>query len=264
MKINDIAAVNAFAPVLDDLGTPRFDRAFMTAINEIVVADHFTFFAYTARDGLSLLAIASRHDTTLNRSLTRDYIKDYHKLDPNFADLSKRGSSRKIVVRRHDPSRLKTRAYQKRFFAAAGLVDKISYIWRQPEIAYYINIYRAVETGRYTAGDAMLLGGLAPFLTRLMRRHADHIGFTKSLRHNDPRGFIETLVRLSGQDLTPRERQVCSRILLGLSADGIALDLGIGKASVITFRRRAYAKLGISTQAELFALCLRALPLTSN
>lgn len=36
------------------------------------------------------------------------------------------------------------------------------------------------------------------------------------------------------------------------------LDLHISESSVVTYRKRAYEKLGIATQNELFALCLDA------
>lgn len=54
--------------------------------------------------------------------------------------------------------------------------------------------------------------------------------------------------------LTSRELDVCSRSLLGMTAEGTALDLDIKISSVVTYRKRAYARLGISSQAELFHL----------
>jgi len=50
----------------------------------------------------------------------------------------------------------------------------------------------------------------------------------------------------------------CERILLGYTSVGIGLDLKIAQSSVVTYRRRAYEKLDISTQNELFTLCLTA------
>jgi len=47
---------------------------------------------------------------------------------------------------------------------------------------------------------------------------------------------------------------------MGMNTDGIASDLGVKPASAITFRKRAYAKLGITTQAELFARSLQVFP----
>lgn len=51
--------------------------------------------------------------------------------------------------------------------------------------------------------------------------------------------------------LSPRESQVVARIACGLTNDGISADLGISPATVLTLRRRAYAKLGIRRCVEL-------------
>lgn len=59
-------------------------------------------------------------------------------------------------------------------------------------------------------------------------------------------------------DLSRRESEVCARILYGLSSYGIALDLGIGKESVMTYRKRAYNRLGIASQRELLIWYLAA------
>ena len=54
--------------------------------------------------------------------------------------------------------------------------------------------------------------------------------------------------------LTGREIDVCTRALAGMTAEGIALELEIKKSSVVTYRKRAYERLGISSQHELFRL----------
>jgi len=53
--------------------------------------------------------------------------------------------------------------------------------------------------------------------------------------------------------LTQREADVCAAIALGYTTVGIGLNLGISVNTVATHRKRAYAKLGISCQNELFA-----------
>ena len=44
--------------------------------------------------------------------------------------------------------------------------------------------------------------------------------------------------------------------LEGASAAEIAEQMGVKVTSVITYQKRAYARLGISSQRQLFALCL--------
>ncbi len=58
----------------------------------------------------------------------------------------------------------------------------------------------------------------------------------------------------TSSEAQPREREVCSRAAAGKTIEGTARDLNIRKTSVITYRQRAYQKLGISRQNELVAL----------
>jgi DNA-binding NarL/FixJ family response regulator len=49
-------------------------------------------------------------------------------------------------------------------------------------------------------------------------------------------------------------RRLLQSIACGISADGIADDLEIAPSTVLTLRKRAYAKLGIHTRIELMRL----------
>ncbi|MGR3290321.1 MAG: helix-turn-helix transcriptional regulator [Paracoccaceae bacterium] len=59
--------------------------------------------------------------------------------------------------------------------------------------------------------------------------------------------------------LTNREQSVVKMILTGHSSNSIALSLGISMPTVKTHRRNTYAKLNISSQAELFNLFIQTL-----
>lgn len=59
--------------------------------------------------------------------------------------------------------------------------------------------------------------------------------------------------------LTARERSVVRMILTGYSSNAIALKLGISLPTVKSHRRNIYAKLQISSQAELFSLFVQRL-----
>ena len=74
---------------------------------------------------------------------------------------------------------------------------------------------------------------------------------------NIPEHVIDAVAAREKHELTRRERQVCARAAIGMSIEGAALDLGIGSASVLTYRKRAYDRLGISSQNELFGIVLR-------
>ncbi|MBZ9772419.1 helix-turn-helix transcriptional regulator [Mesorhizobium sp. CO1-1-8] len=52
--------------------------------------------------------------------------------------------------------------------------------------------------------------------------------------------------------LSTRERAVCARTMIGMTAEGIGLALGIGRPTVLTYRRRAYERLAIGNSNQLW------------
>jgi DNA-binding CsgD family transcriptional regulator len=54
--------------------------------------------------------------------------------------------------------------------------------------------------------------------------------------------------------LTFRERQVCARAAIGMTVEATALELGVARTSVLTYRQRAYQRLGVASALELCAL----------
>jgi len=66
------------------------------------------------------------------------------------------------------------------------------------------------------------------------------------------RSVCDVLLR-SGYGLTRREAEVCASIALGSKVAGTGCRLNISPHTVATHRKRAYSKLGIGSQNELFA-----------
>ena len=69
-----------------------------------------------------------------------------------------------------------------------------------------------------------------------------------ALRH-----FRQRLLVLD-RGLTGRELDVMARAIIGMTAEGTALEINIKKSSVVTYRKRAYVRLGVSSLPELFRL----------
>ena len=56
--------------------------------------------------------------------------------------------------------------------------------------------------------------------------------------------------------LTDRERQISQFLLRGHSSKSIARELSIAPGTVMVHKRNLFAKLGISSQYELFSLLI--------
>lgn len=61
---------------------------------------------------------------------------------------------------------------------------------------------------------------------------------------------LETRLADRFDALTLRERQICARSLVGMTAGQIAADLGIRPGTVMTYRKRAYARYGFGRATD--------------
>jgi DNA-binding CsgD family transcriptional regulator len=122
---------------------------------------------------------------------------------------------------------------------------------QKEKVSYCVIVLRSIPVRDISMGNIESLCHNADVLVSLVARHLklsrDEPIPTPALASLDA---IQDCL-LSAANLSRREGEVCARILYGLSSCGIALDLGIGKESVMTYRKRAYQRLGIGSQREL-------------
>jgi DNA-binding CsgD family transcriptional regulator len=133
----------------------------------------------------------------------------------------------------------------------SGRLQRVMISARKSNLLYCLRFLRSASDGNLSESKVERLRSVADLLISLIARHdgllARRPNLTPALTSLEE---IQDCV-LGATDLSRREGEVCSRILYGLSSYGIALDLGIGKESVMTYRKRAYHRLGIGSQREL-------------
>ncbi len=113
-----------------------------------------------------------------------------------------------------------------------------------------MNLYAHNEHSGYTERHIGYFRKLAPLLLAGVERHIQLPREAQATGHNAKR---EALFRINPA-LTERELDICERILSGMTYDGIAGELGLSRATVITYRNRAFERLGIHFKSQLFAL----------
>jgi DNA-binding CsgD family transcriptional regulator len=245
-----------------EVGRKRFEQQLVELLNLVLPVDHCVVFTYSA-DGVGHLFTHGKMPTDTAQRLADDYVRQFHERDPMFSKLRDGeldGLDRPIPLdlrSAYDP------AYRNHFFDRHSLVDKTSTIGRIELGAVLCNFYRMRDTGPYSAEERRRLDRVLPLVTALISAHYQIVSPGPE-QSQDPsrraRSLVHTIVgkREPPFDrLTAREREVCERILLGYTSIGIGLDLHIALSSVLTYRKRAYEKLGISSQNQLFALCLQ-------
>jgi len=224
--------------LLEHLGTTRFYDSFLHWLqHEFGTEQCMVFYCPDGRQ-VSTLIYKDYAREASGKRLAEAYVSERHYLqDPNFKTLRTLAPGETRVIRLHSVSDYMGLHYRKAFFEAPGFTDKISILRGTPQGNYYINLYR-----RDPGFDDLVLGeNLYSLISILVCKHFE---LNERLRQEGPLAF-----------LSEREQQVCRAVLRGKKNEAIAADLDIAVSSVITYRKRAYEKLGISSRAQLFALC---------
>ena len=245
--------LDAFAAVVESLGRAAFASELAAALNLSVPIDHVCLMRVVDRARPPVLESASWRGGARVAEVQRAYLDGLYRFDPNLTHPVQSG----VALRHLRRDALTDEHYREACFARAGLLERLTVAVADTGQLVLLNLYRLDASGPFAAREIAAVADLSRFLAALAIRHVGTLGML--LRSRDRGDRIAALAaRLHALDdsLTARERDVLSRVMLGMTSEGIALDLGIGLNTVLTYRKRAYARLGVSSQAELFSLCL--------
>lgn len=241
----------AFAPVVASLGGISFASELVAALNRIVPVDHVCLMRFPDRERPPVLESASWRGGEHVGEVQQAYLAGLYRLDPNLRLPVQPGASVHLLA----CDTIADEGYRAACYQHAGVLQRLTVATADDGQLLTLNLYRLVATGPFSRRELVQVDGVAPLLAALAAKHVTTVGM--QLRSRDRRDRIDAFsARLHAMNggLTPREREVLARGLLGMTSQGIALDLGVGVSTVLTYRKRAYARLGVSGQAELFAL----------
>lgn len=142
--------------------------------------------------------------------------------------------------------------HRTRVYEAHGVAERVSVVRHEAASVFAINFYRHTHQTPFRDSQLSDFGQVAAGLMALARKQITLAP--------EPRFAINPLGIWSGKlaslqvGLTAREIEVCARIVMGMTHDGIASDLELSVPTVKTYRNRAFARMGIHFRSELFAL----------
>lgn len=227
--------LNRIEHALAALGGEGFLVPFLD-LAETAGADQIMIFAL-GQDRADCLVSRHFSRARLGPSLAARYLDGWWRHDPLLPALRAVPEGAVEVAHMEDAAARMTPDYREIFFDGPGLARKTALLAAGREVRLIVNLYQ-------TGGARDLRGAqIAPLLGRLALLHFDR-----------PAGAAlpSPLAALSS-----RERAVCRGILDGKTADAIARDMGLAPSTVVTYRKRAYQKLGVTSRGALFAICRR-------
>lgn len=246
--------------------TAGFEAALCKAMARLVAFDFVMIFAYDS-DGRPA-ALGDTLDPELRRVIIDDYLKGPYVLDPFFQAIlggMREGCHRLLDVA---PDRFRQSEYFRAHYARTGIGEEVGFFFplRQDTVGV-LSFARWNEQPALTRQELDLLRAVEPALAALARRHWSaaaerfHEAPAPSGRAGAKAGpqLNRGLERFGATRLSNREREIVSYVLQGHSTESIARHLDISPGTVKIHRKNIYRKLGISTQAQLFASFLRSL-----
>ncbi|MCK1739340.1 helix-turn-helix transcriptional regulator [Bradyrhizobium sp. 139] len=239
------------------IGRPDFPDVLIDALRRQAGVGHCMVFALSRAGAARCLLDAG--NIPIGGDLGAAYAGQFHQSDPNREAMFEGEDSAPIVLPAFAP-RMYGARYRKMFFNDSGIVDKCATAIWTGDTCFYVNFYRIAAQGHFSDAQRARLQAIAPAISASVARHFQHS--PAATAEQSLAALFATRAPLA--DLTPREREVCRRILLGFSSEAISQTLGISLHSTLTYRKRAYERLGISSQSELFAIVLRLLTRSLN
>lgn len=263
-----IAGMNQLANLVGGIGQSGFDQHFYTFCHDLLQIDQCTVFRFDTQGVPECLIAEARHSQSrsITRQLAQEYTEGAYRRDPNLGMGPSGADGENMIVRCVSPSHIRDSGFRRRFYDEALVRQELAMIASVNNQTLYCSFYRSEDQKDFASEDANQLQQLGNLLAQALGKHSEIMQLRENggMRVPEPTSLSperrermyqelrSALLKAPG-GLTQREAEICASIALGYTTLGIGLNLGISINTVATHRKRAYAKLGISCQNELFA-----------
>ncbi|KAF1054443.1 MAG: Transcriptional regulatory protein TdiR [Stenotrophomonas maltophilia] len=257
LSLQDVAWHRSVGQLIEALDRPGFWIALVRLLDEYVPFDSWVALLFS--DGRpQVFAECPGEDGGVD-PLFQDYLKGLYLLDPFY--IASREQSQSGLYRLADvaPECFEQTDYYQRYFRLNVVADEVQFnVQLDAQRTLCLSLG---SEARFSAEQIALLDLLRPWVAGLMRQRLafepealEHPA-APSARWQNP---LENTAPQLETPLTTREMEVARLMLSGCSSKEIARKLSISAETVKVHRKHMYAKLGIKSQSELFALFLKA------
>lgn len=237
--------------LLASVGSERFvDELFLT-VRGIAPVSRCGLFVFDATAAPKRILSTNHGEAKVAPIETELYLKRYFRFDRVREVMRSAPSCASATAHLIQADEIEQRDYRDSYRGVA-LSERMSLLDRDPAGRWIaMNLYRSERHGGFASDEVERLCGLAPLFGEFARRHVE------LTRPPEGHSLEECRQRLLELDpaLSGRELAVCSLILKGLTAKEIASDLGVAPSTVVCYRKRAYAQLGVANHKDLLSRC---------
>lgn len=256
VEMADGRLTRGLAALVGAIGQEAFSCRLIELLTAAAAIDQFNMITLDEADEACCVYTWHRARADLGANLVGRYVEGrFHTRDPALAALRRPQLARLrmgVLLR----EQIEDDWYRRFFFDEAKLGGKLSILEQNTSHGIYQNFYSPAGISSFSPREMQNLATLSEVVSQCVIRHRDLTAPRINIHHKPDREEVARLLAKRAPTLAPRELDVCSRIVTGYTTEAIALNLGIAQNSVATYRKRAYAKLRICSQHELFLLCL--------
>lgn len=242
----------ALTRLIGAVGDNCFGTELLGFLNDTCVAEHCAIFRYSAECPVELAAVSLDGSDTAHRQISLYLANQYWRHDPAISVVQTTLRPGESSMMCFDVNSLMHAGLREVVYGRTNIHERVLLWGGAPGMTIGLSILKSKARGEFSREEITRLGGLANMLVALTTKHAGLVRQRSELTLAlTSLPDIEQCIASAPEELPRREAQVCALILYGVSSTGIALELGIGEETVMTYRKRAYQRLGIGSQREL-------------
>ncbi|BCZ77588.1 regulatory protein, luxR family [Paraburkholderia steynii] len=255
----DLAFHREIGSAIDALDGPHFWARLTRVLERHVGFDSWVALRFKRDAAPLVLAEQAMPDGKIDL-MFQDYLAALYQLDPFYLATFETQASGFYTLADVAPDNFRMTEYYQRYFKKNIVGDEVHFnvvIDRDHTMGFSLG-----KTSRYDEREIALLTLYSPWVLALMQQR---LRFEKFVGEEEPRatGNEEADLHarfgmLTGKNgrgaLTAREIEVAMLSLSGFSSRAIAEKLSISFETVRAHKKHIYAKLGVGSQSELFAM----------
>lgn len=240
----------------EGLGTERFPAALRQLLGQCCSFDSMVASRY---EGASPPVSLYQDLDELQAAITVEfYASGPYLLDPLYQASRNKIAAGAYRLMDLAPEGFYRSEYYRAFYRKISISDEIGLLVPDGTEGWIIvSLARFARKQRFTDADTARLNAVFGLISAAILKQWGQGGTIVS---EDPgSGWDDRMQTFGTGILSPREGEIVRLILQGHSTPSAAAYLGIAQGTVKVHRHHAYAKLGISSQAELFSMAARHL-----
>ena len=232
--------------------TSQFPAVLVQALRHVVPFDYAVFFAYRGQDR----PICPYDTFTPEQRIVfvTDYLEGPYLLDPFYQVYVDRMEPGLYRLREIAPDRFYHSEYFRSYYRRTGLAEEIGFLVSLAhDMMLVISLMRAGTSAPFSDRDMNKLHRMEPIVHASAARHWRNLGYLRSSEAEEETARPPLTRQVTSAFENFGEGEVVRMVLRGHSSNSIGRLFQITTGTVKIHRKNIYAKLGISSQSELFS-----------